>query len=672
MSRIRNRHLLLSDAVFLSLTPFLTYALRFEGWDWERQHAVTAVVFTGTMVPASLAIFLAFGMYARLWRYASVAELQRIFVAALAAAMVCVPLGAWILPVTGVTPVRVPLSVLFTGTVLSFLIVSAPRLVLRMGGVRALVASIIGSPEPGDDDRPPRRVLIAGAGQAGHMLVKELRANPELGLLPVGFLDDDSSKHGHRLSNLPVFGPLSMLRHVIAKHRIEELAIAMPKSSGDVVRPLVRAALESGVKARTIPGYFEVVAGKVTVGQLREVQIEDLLRRDPITTDLAAVATLAAGKTVLVTGAGGSIGSELARQIADLRPAKLVLLGHGENPIFHIQNELRSKHPQLPIVSVIADVRDRRRMFGVMAEQRPFSVFHAAAHKHVPLMEENVIEAITNNVKGTQNIVHACIAADVEHFVLISTDKAVRPTSVMGTSKRVAEHIVRQAALEHGKNYVAVRFGNVLGSQGSVVPTFMEQIRKGGPVWVTHPEMRRFFMTIPEAVQLVLQAGAIGKGGELFMLDMGAEVKIVDLAADLIRLSGLEVGTDIEIKFSGMRPGEKLYEEMFWGHEQATPTSHPKVLCARDVVEPGEMSLIEELIEATMEGVDAHELRRRLHRIVPDAMWTPDGRLAAVDAASPAPAPRRTSREGAATEDIQILGAEQRAKPLPRTPTLPS
>jgi FlaA1/EpsC-like NDP-sugar epimerase len=384
----------------------------------------------------------------------------------------------------------------------------------------------------------------------------------------------------------------------------------------------VRGALDTGVKARTMPGLSDILSGRVSVSALREIEIQDLLRRDPITTNLEQVRSLAAGHVVLVTGAGGSIGSELARQIARLSPAKLVILDHAENPIFHIRNELRASYPALDVASVIADVRDRRRMFSVLETHRPFTVFHAAAHKHVPLMEENPIEAVTNNVKGTQNLVEASVEHGVEHFVFISTDKAVRPTSVMGATKRVAEHIVRHAAMAHHKNYVAVRFGNVLGSQGSVVPTFMQQIREGGPVTVTHPEMRRFFMTIPEAVQLVLQAGALGRGGELFMLDMGELVKIVDLARDLIRLSGLEVGTDIEIKYTGMRPGEKLYEEMFWDHELATPTDHPKVLRARDQLAQHDMALIADLIAATMQGVGEQEIRRLLRTIVPD--FAPD------------------------------------------------
>ena len=614
MTLYRNRHLLALDALLLSLSPFLVYCLRFEGLGWGSDHVHTAIVFTAASVPTRLVIYWIFGLYRRLWRYASIAEVNRIFIAGVSASVVSAVLGFFLLPQLGLVAVRVPVSVLFTNGLLSLGIIAAPRLLARIGGWRAA--------ERGLGQGEQRRTLIAGAGAAGCMIVRELLDNPELGLTPIGFLDDDRRKHGQRLTGLPVFGASGDMARIVEREDIREVIIAMPSARATVIRDVARAALDCGIKARTAPGLTDILAGRVIVNALRQIEIEDLLRRDPIQTNLKEVAKLASGRTVLVTGAGGSIGSELARQIAQLKPATLVILDHAENPIFHVQNELRLRHPGLRIVPVIADVRDRRRMMQVLERHRPFAVFHAAAHKHVPLMEENSIEAVTNNVKGTQNLVDAAVAADVKHLVFISTDKAVRPTSVMGATKRVAEHIVRHAALKHRRNYVAVRFGNVLGSEGSVVPTFMRQIRAGGPVTVTHPEMRRFFMTIPEAVQLVLQAGALGHGGELFMLDMGEMVKIVDLARDLIRLSGLEVGTDIEIRFTGMRPGEKLYEEMFFDHEEATPTGHPKVLRATDHLPHHQMELIDDLITAAMQGIDDTEIRQRLCRIVPD--FTPD------------------------------------------------
>jgi FlaA1/EpsC-like NDP-sugar epimerase len=337
-----------------------------------------------------------------------------------------------------------------------------------------------------------------------------------------------------------------------------------------------------------------------------------------VETDLASVAALATGETVLVTGAGGSIGSELCRQIARLAPDRLVLVGHGENSIFDVLHELQGAFPDIEVTPVIADVRDRGRIGHIFRQFHPHAVFHAAAHKHVPLMEENVVEAITNNIIGTRNVVDAAVECGTRHFVLISTDKAVRPTSVMGATKRIAELIVHRAAVTNRRNFVSVRFGNVLGSRGSVVPTFLKQIRAGGPVTVTHPEMRRYFMTIPEAVQLVLQAGALGRGGEVFVLDMGEPVRVVDLATDLIRLSGLEVGRDVQISFTGMRPGEKLYEEMFFGGEHVTPTNHAKVLRANNMtldfdIEP----ILSELHVASEQAGNDDRIRVLLHKLVP-------------------------------------------------------
>jgi FlaA1/EpsC-like NDP-sugar epimerase len=405
---------------------------------------------------------------------------------------------------------------------------------------------------------------------------------------------------------------------LVLRYDVEEVIIAMPRATGTVVRQVVKAATEAGVQTRTVPGIFDIISGRVAVASLREVEIQDLLRRDPIQTDLEQVRVLATGETVLVTGAGGSIGSELCRQVARLEPAQLLVMGHGENSIFDVMAELTERYPHLEAVPIIGDVRDRERMRLIFERYRPYSVFHAAAHKHVPLMEENVAEAITNNVLGTKNVAELSAEYGVEHLVLISTDKAVRPTNVMGATKRVAEQIVQEVAESTGRNFVAVRFGNVLGSRGSVVPTFLRQIQSGGPVTVTHPEMRRYFMTIPEAVQLVLQAGAIGKGGEVFVLDMGEPVKILDLATDLIRLSGLEVGSDIEIRFTGARPGEKLREELFFGSESALPTDHPKVLRAKNGVLPiGLSTVVDLLVDGARHGWSDVQLRALLVRLVP-------------------------------------------------------
>jgi len=414
-------------------------------------------------------------------------------------------------------------------------------------------------------------------------------------------------------------GAISRLPEVAASVQAADVVIAIPSAPGRAVRAVVRQASAAGLTTRTVPGLYELLSGEKRVDALRQIEIQDLLRREPIKTDLDQVASLVTGKVVMVTGAGGSIGSELCRQLARLNPAKVVAVGRGENSIFELIQEFSRVTPRLKIEPVIGDVRDQSRMAAVVKSHRPFSVFHAAAHKHVPLMEANVAEAVLNNVLGTRNLVTECVEHDVEHFVLISTDKAVRPTSVMGATKRIAEHLVHQCALNRKSAYVSVRFGNVLGSRGSVVPTFMRQIADGGPVTITHPDMTRYFMTIPEAVQLVLQAAALGNQGEVFVLDMGEPVRVFDLAADLIRLSGLEPGVDIEVRFTGTRPGEKLYEELFFQGAHVTPTVHPKILRAHDAESANESAEdIESLISLARDNRPGREIRRVIRKLVPE------------------------------------------------------
>jgi FlaA1/EpsC-like NDP-sugar epimerase len=607
ISHVRNRYLLISDVAWFAASILLAYVVRFEGLQWEPGHARTAVIYAALSIPIKVVILTSVGLYRRLWRYAGVVDLERILVASALSGLVCLLIGAIALPGLGITAGRVPLSVILLDALLSAAAIALPRLALRIFGRRG---------RPRSD---ARRTLVVGAGATGEMIVKELLNHPQLGLCPVGIVDDDRSKQGHRLCGVPVLGSLEKIGDLLVRHEVEELVIAMPRASGKVVREVVQAALDCGIKARTVPSFQDIISGKVPVAALRQVEIQDLLRREPIQTDLEQVRSLATGEAVLVTGAGGSIGGELCRQLARLDPARVLLLGHGENSIFDVLHELTSRFPRVEFIPVIADVRDRDRMRHVFFEHRPYAVFHAAAHKHVPLMEANIAEAVTNNVLGTRNVAELSAEVGVEHLVLISTDKAVRPTSIMGATKRVAEQIVQEVAERGNRNFVAVRFGNVLGSRGSVVPTFLRQIQHGGPVTITHPEMRRYFMTIPEAVQLVLQAGALGQGGEVFVLDMGEPVKIVDLATDLIRLSGLEVGADIEIRFTGTRPGEKLYEELFFSSENAFPTGHPKVLRARNGRLPiGLRDIVDDLVFAAVEGLPDHEIRDRLARLVPD------------------------------------------------------
>ena len=611
LNSIRNRYLLALDAVLLIASVALAYYLRFAGATWGVAEVHAAEVYALVAVPLKLFIFFQSGLYRRLWRYASATELERLLVAIGLASLGCLVLGAVILPLTGLVAYRIPVSILVMDALLTAGVVTLPRLLLRLSRPRGRPGRRQGEPE--------RRVLIAGAGAAGVTILKELSGNPHLGLIPIGFVDDDVQKHHQKLGNLPVLGSLSDIPDVVAQYAVDEVVIAIPTASGRVIREVVRLTLDAGAKARTVPGISDILSGRVAVTALRQVEIQDLLRREPIVSDFKLIGSLATGEVVLVTGAGGSIGSELCRQLARLRPRQIVLLGHGENSIFDICNELRETFPGIEAVPVIADVRDRERLRTVLGQYRPFAVFHAAAHKHVPLMEANVTEAVLNNVLGTRNVAELSAEVGVEHMVLISTDKAVRPTNVMGATKRLAEQIVQHVAETTGRNFVAVRFGNVLGSRGSVIPTFLRQIQAGGQVTVTHPEMRRYFMTIPEAVQLVLHAGALGRGGEVFVLDMGEPVRILDLATDLIRLSGLEVGVDVEIRFTGIRPGEKLYEELFFASEKAIPTAHPKVLRAKNgSLPPGLAAELDMLIDAARRVWPDEALVGMLAGLVPD------------------------------------------------------
>ena len=639
---MRNRHLFLLDAAALVVAPLIAFVVRFEDVAWIGQNPRIVLPYILLAGPIRLAIFYNFGMYRRLWRHASIGELKQILVAGAIASSFAALIGLWIMPASQISPGRVPFSVVFIDAFLTTAAIALPRLL-----VRTLRLTRRRRREPG------RPALIVGAGDTAKLVAKELIANPLLGFEPIGFVDDDVTKQNHMLLELPILGTLSSIKSVVEQHGVSELIIAMPSARGEVIRKVVRAGLDCGIPTLTVPSLPELISAKTNGTSLREVEIQDLLRREPVETDLAAVAELSTGETVLITGAGGSIGAELCRQIARLAPARLVLLGHGENSIFDILHELRTDFPDVSFMPVIADIRDRKRIAAIFDCHKPHAIFHTAAHKHVPLMEENVIEAITNNVFGTLNVVDAALSAGCEHFVFISTDKAVRPTSVMGATKRIAELIVQRAAMKHDRNFVSVRFGNVLGSRGSVVPTFLRQIRSGGPVTVTHPEMQRYFMTIPEAVQLVLQAGALGRGGEVFLLDMGEPIRIVDIATDLIRLSGLTVGTDIEIRFTGMRPGEKLYEEMFFSAENVLTTDHPKVLRARNGILPeGVMRRIEALVHAAEAEHPDDELRQLLRSLVPDFHPHPTPPIVSAD-----PDGRELSVKDTPTREIPALRA---------------
>ena len=429
-----------------------------------------------------------------------------------------------------------------------------------------------------------KRVLVVGAGEAGSMVVREMLRHPETGLKPVGFLDDDKRKVGQRIATVPVLGDLSDIEVTLKNTDVDEVIIAIPSANGQAIRDIVNKiiATKTGIKYRLIPGIYELLSGRVDIQRIREVEIQDLLGRPPVELDTATILHYLEGKTVMITGAGGSIGSELVRQICRFHPKELILFGHGENSIYQLERELDRDWPDIAYRSVIGAIQNGVRLDYIFRRYKPQVIFHTAAHKHVPLMELNPEEAVFNNIIGSKNLVTLALKYNVSHFVNVSTDKAVNPTSVMGASKRMVEYIVQDAARQASDDqvFVSVRFGNVLGSRGSVIPVFKQQIKAGGPVTVTHPDMVRFFMTIPEASQLVLQASGQGSNGQVYILDMGQPVKIVDLARDLIKLSGFEPDVEIPVVFSGMRPGEKLYEELMTKEERGNVTPHDQIFVA--------------------------------------------------------------------------------------------
>ena len=497
-----------------------------------------------------------------LWRYLSVTDLFWLAVGNLAASS----MAAVILVSIG--PQGFPRSVFILDLMICFLAMAGLRLIVRMVAEAVM--------ESARRKRGKRNTLIYGAGAAGLSLLREIRNNPKLDYRVVGFLDDAPGKQGRSINGFPVLGGEAQVEALVTKHAVEMILIAIPSAAGFEMTRMLKACHAAGVECKTVPSLGEMIESRGLAGQIREVAVADLLGRTPVRLEEKQIGAAIQGKVVLVTGAAGSIGSELCRQIARFHPAMIVGFDSAESPLFEIEREMRQSFPLVSFFAEIGSIQNRSRLHDLFTQYRPNALYHAAAYKHVPLMEDHVFEAVENNIFGTYNVAVAAKAHGVENFVLISSDKAVRPTNVMGVTKRIAEQII--LSLQNGgTQYIAVRFGNVLGSNGSVIPIFKKQIAAGGPVTVTHPEMRRFFMTIPEACQLVLQASTIGKGGQICVLDMGQPVKIVDLARNLILLSGLRPDEDIKIEFSGMRPGEKLYEEISSLLEDTVPTDHEKV-----------------------------------------------------------------------------------------------
>ena len=506
----------------------------------------------------------------------------------------------------------IPLSVPFISAVISLILLGAARLFTRFryeySGNKMNERSLV------------KRVLIVGAGDAGNMLLREIFKNPKVKMFPVGMLDDDNDKQKAVFMGVPVLGKLADLPAIVSEESIDLILIAMPTAPGKVIRYVVELAKNTEAEFQIMPGLYELIANKFNLTNLREVDVHDLLRRDHIELDLDSVSGYLQNKTVLVTGAGGSIGSEIVRQITKCNPDKVLLLGRGENSIFKIEMECRQMFPEIEFIIIIADVKDIESLEKVFITYHPQVVFHAAAHKHVTLMENNPAQAVFNNIGGTRNMVNMALKYRVERFVNISSDKSVNPTSVMGASKRVAEFVVEWGSCkaEKGQEFVSVRFGNVLGSRGSVVPLFKQQIENGGPITITHPEMTRYFMTIPEASQLVIQAGGLGGNGSVYVLDMGEPVKIVDLANDLIKLSGLTPGEDIEIVYTGVRPGEKMFEELLTDEENTTATHYAKIFSAKTSGFPKENfeTLLNELFEIASEN-NGRTIRNHLKILIP-------------------------------------------------------
>ena len=604
----RSAAALAHDIVAAVAAWYLAYWLRF---NTEIPHYIIPNMLDAMLwvVPLQTAVFFGSGMYRGIWRYASVADLQRIAVAVvvstLAIALVLVMLPHQEPPV--------PRSVILLDPILLILLLGGSRIGYRVWKERRL-RNVLGAPS--------MPVAILGAGDAAADLLKNLARAGDWRVM--GLFDDNPAKRGRQIQGVSVLGALEDLAGIAPKLGVERAIIAMPSASHQSRRRALEICRRAGVQALTVPSYQDLMSGKITVSQVRNIELDDLLGRDPVLLDESRLQEWIRGRSIFVTGAGGSIGSELCRQIARFAPARLVLYEHNEFALYRMEQEFAEQYPGIELSCVIGDVKNAERVAEALAAYRPQLVFHAAAYKHVPLMEEdNAWEAIQNNALGTWRVAEAAIAHGVEKFVLVSTDKAVNPTNVMGASKRLAEVVCQGLQAASATRFVIVRFGNVLGSTGSVVPKFREQIARGGPITVTHPEITRYFMSIPEAAQLVLQAGFMGTGGEIFVLDMGEPVKIVDLARELIRLSGY-AEADIDIQFTGLRPGEKLYEELLADGEHTLPTPHPKLRIAKSRATP-DSRWMEDLLAWLRQGNHgAEQVRQELAARV--AEYTPQVR----------------------------------------------
>ncbi|WP_418792204.1 polysaccharide biosynthesis protein [Phosphitispora sp. TUW77] len=596
------------DAAIVALAVILSYLIRFDFQIVPQYFSLLPYAVFGHAV-LFIIIFNRLDMYRRIWKYASIGELVQLVKAAAFTEIVFFLIYSVLHQ--QYPEIIVPRSIFFLAWML---------IIFGIGGARMFWRMFRDSYMSRRHRTGNHRTLIVGAGQAGVLVAKELKHSSDS--YPVAFIDDDQTKLNLEIMGMPVLGGRDRIHEIVKSHDIEKIIIAIPSASQSEIIRIIEICKNTGVKLMILPNASDLITKRFSVSMIREVSVEDLLGRDQVNVDLEGVANYVTCQVILVTGAGGSIGSELCRQIVAFAPEKLILLGHGENSIYDIEMELKKTHPDQNIVAIIADIQDRQGINEVFAAHRPAVVFHAAAHKHVPLMESNPVEAVKNNVLGTRNVAECAHEYGASRFVMISTDKAVNPTSIMGATKRVAELFVQGLGRISPTKFVAVRFGNVLGSRGSVIPLFKKQIADGGPVTVTDPNMVRYFMTIPEAVQLVIQAGAFAEGGEIFILDMGQPVKIDDLARDLIRLSGLEPDRDIEITYTGIRPGEKLYEEILTNEEGISATRNDRIF----VGQPGDYSWdelqfmvrkLEKAVTRNQAAERAGEIRELLQQIVP-------------------------------------------------------
>ncbi len=593
----------LCDTLLISLALCLAFLLRFDFTIPPQQLDLFWECLLVVMIVKPL-VFVVTGFYNSLWRYASVQDAVEILKGVTLSSILAVSAVFFLRQFT-----PIPRSIFVLDWFLLFTLMAASRMVWRIVRETYVVSRSCDGP----------RTLIVGAGEAGSLLLKEIRRQPHAAYSVCGFVDDDPEKKGMKLHGIPVLGSAKQLKALIIANEIEDVIIAMPSADGKTLRGIMDSCKNANVTFKTLPSIGELINGTLTISQIKNVEIEDLLGREPVVLDRELIGGYLSGKRVLVSGAGGSIGSEICRQVAQFGPEKLILLEQAETPLYEIEKELIARFPEVRILPLVADVRDRDKIMLAFEEFAPEVVFHAAAYKHVPMMEYNPAQAVLNNVFGSRNIADAAHQFKARNLVMISTDKAVNPTNVMGATKRAAEIYIQALSRVSSTRFTTVRFGNVLGSNGSVIPLFKEQIAKGGPVTVTDKRVIRYFMTIPEATQLVLQAGSMGSGSEILVLDMGDPVRIIDLAEELIRLSGLTPYEDIEIVVTGLRPGEKLFEELLIDGEGVLPTAHSKI----KVLEPVHIALqpVRDELDVLYEGArsnSVHELMESLKRLVPE------------------------------------------------------